>query len=270
MNSENNLSMKEAQWLEASSAREVFHDLENLLRDICDRLKVSTKVENHDASAPKVTQPEKFILVSKNNQDSLKATVTLFDENIIQSEISLKYPKIPGGIYRSVANPNVQWKIQQLQDTGNQCARALQIVLKGKQRYDRCIKTSGYDGQSLLILLSVLRGVKDLVGDARTCLTMPRKKSLLELCQFQPTKSFNPPLPHDILLSYYISASKLVCAAYQVVTMKQNGAQSVTVYQAEAHLPHLVDVLQHLNTVFSRVQDLLTKFGVLKIPVEVL
>lgn len=117
----------------------------------------------------------------------------------------------------------------------------------------------------MTILLSVLHGIKDLVGEARTCLTMPRKKSLLELCQFQPTKSFNPPLPHDILLSYYISATKLVCAAYQVITAKQNGTQSVTVYQAEVRLPYLIDILHHLNTIFSKVQDLLSKFTLLKL-----
>jgi len=258
-------ALKEARWLEANSASDIFRDLELLLRDTCERLKVGNKVENNDSNQTRVHQQEKYVLLPSNNQESLKATVTLLDENIIQSEISLKHPKIPGGVFRSVANPNVQWKIQQLQDTGNLVAHGLQVVLKGKQHYERTVKKHGYDGQSLVILFTVLREVKELVSDARTCLTMPRKKSLLELCQFQPTKSFNPPLPHDILLSFYISSTKLVGAAYQVVTVKQNGTQSVTVYQAEVHLPHLVEVLHHLTTIFSRVQDLITKFNVLKV-----
>uniref|UniRef100_A0AC35GJY1 Protein rogdi n=1 Tax=Panagrolaimus sp. PS1159 TaxID=55785 RepID=A0AC35GJY1_9BILA len=260
------LSLQESSWLQKNKAAETFVELELLLRDICNRLNVSSKVENYGGNPPPhSSQTEKFVLISRVNQDALKATVTLLDENIVQSEISLKHAKVPGGIFRSVANPNVQWKIQQLQDTGNQCARALQIIIKGKQRYEKCVQKNGFDSQSEQLLLGVLQSVKSLVSDARTCLTMPRKKSLLELCQFQPTKSFNPPLPHDILLSYYISSTKLVCAAYQVVTMKQNGTQSVSVYQAEAHLPHLVDVLHHLNAIFSRVQDLTTKFNLLKL-----
>ena len=93
-------------------------------------MNVSSKVENYGTHPPHSSQTEKYVLISKTNQDALKATVTLLDENIVQSEISLKHSKVPGGIFRSVANPNVQWKIQQLQDTGNQCARALQIIIK--------------------------------------------------------------------------------------------------------------------------------------------
>lgn len=104
--------------------------LELLLRDTCERLKVGNKVENNDSNQSRLHQQEKYTLLPSNNQESLKATVTLLDENIIQSEISLKYPKIPGGVFRSVANPNVQWKIQQLQDTGNLVAHALQVILK--------------------------------------------------------------------------------------------------------------------------------------------
>jgi hypothetical protein len=49
----------------------------------------------------------------------------------------------------------------------------------------------------------------------------------MELCNFYPIKSFIPPLPHDILLSFYLSTAKLVCAAYQVA--QKEGVQTVTV-----------------------------------------
>ncbi|EYB92698.1 hypothetical protein Y032_0191g1323 [Ancylostoma ceylanicum] len=35
-------------------------------------------------------------------------------------------------------------------------------------------------------------------------------RSLLELCHFPPTRRFNPPLPQDQLLSFYISSCRLV------------------------------------------------------------
>uniref|UniRef100_A0A7E4W1E3 Protein rogdi homolog n=1 Tax=Panagrellus redivivus TaxID=6233 RepID=A0A7E4W1E3_PANRE len=266
----NELSAKEGCWLQAHKAGEIFRELECLLRDICNRLKVNNKVENLTGAPQPSQEAEKYTLVSRSHQDVLKATVTLLNENIIQAEITLKHLKMAGGVFRSTAIPNVQWKVQQLQDTGNQCARALQLVIKSKQRYDRCVKRNGYDGQSESLLLSMLTGVKDLISEARTCLTMPRKKSLLELCQFQPTKCFNPPLAPDILLSYYISSTKIVCAAYQVVTLKQNGSQSVSVYQAEAQLPHLVDVLHSMNAVFSRAQDVINKFNALKLRSDIL
>lgn len=42
----------------------------------------------------------------------------------------MKYAKAPGGIFRSTAQPDVQWKLQQLQDAGNYCAQALMTVIK--------------------------------------------------------------------------------------------------------------------------------------------
>lgn len=65
--------------------------------------------------------------------------------------------------------------------------------------------------------------ITNLVGQARSTLCMPGKRTLLELCNSAITRCFNPPLPPDLVFSYYISANRLVCAAYQV-TPKTNGS----------------------------------------------
>lgn len=62
-----------------------------------------------------------------------------------------------------------------------------------------------------------------MIGQARSILCMPEKRTLLELCNSTVTRCFNPPLPPDLVFSYYINASRLVCAAYQV-TPKTSGA----------------------------------------------
>lgn len=45
----------------------------------------------------------------------LQATITLLADNVIQAEVAIKHAKTPGGVYRAVAQPDVQWKLQQLQ-----------------------------------------------------------------------------------------------------------------------------------------------------------
>lgn len=101
------------------------------MRECCKKLNVANKVEDR-SSNPRLSQAqtEKYTLVPRSGQDTLKATVTLLGENIVNTEINLKYAKAPGGTFRSTANPDVQWKLQQLQDASNHCTKALQIVLK--------------------------------------------------------------------------------------------------------------------------------------------
>lgn len=111
------------------------------------------------------------------------------------------------------------------------------------------------------LLMTVLASVKDAVKAVSTTLMTPRRKSLLELCNFHPTKTFTPPLPNDVLLSYYVSSTKLVCACYHV-TKAANGAQTVTIYQAESQLPYLVEVIHLLDTAFAITHDLLSNYSI--------
>lgn len=41
--------------------------------------------------------------------------VTLLGDNVIKAEVNIKHAKMPGGVFRSNAQPDVQWKLQQLQ-----------------------------------------------------------------------------------------------------------------------------------------------------------
>lgn len=125
------------------------------------------------------------------------------------------------------------------------------------------VKSGNFSEMSGDLLASILEAVKDSLKAALNEITKPKRKSLLELCNFQPIKSFNPPLPSDILLSYYVSSTKIVCAAYQVIS-KANGVQNVNIYQAECKLPHLVEVLHLLNSSFSSIHELVSDLSMLK------
>lgn len=110
--------------------------MEHILRECCKRLYAKNKIdEKHQIFSNKrgIDVTEKLVLMPRFGQDNLTATVSLHGENIIQAEVNLKYAKSAvGGFYRATAVPDVQWKLQQVQDASNQCVKALQILLKVK------------------------------------------------------------------------------------------------------------------------------------------
>uniref|UniRef100_A0A0M3JAY6 Protein rogdi homolog (inferred by orthology to a C. elegans protein) n=1 Tax=Anisakis simplex TaxID=6269 RepID=A0A0M3JAY6_ANISI len=149
-------------------------------------------------------------LVQRNGGDALKVAVSLLGDTIIITEVTMKYPKAPGGVFRSVSQPDVQWKLQQLQDTANYCVQALTTTVK--RIPFQCRKSKTFELK-----------VTNLIGQARSSLCIPHKRTLLELCNFPSTRCFNPPLPNDLVFSYYIASTRIVCAAY-LMTSKPNGS----------------------------------------------
>uniref|UniRef100_A0A0K0E9R8 COMM domain-containing protein n=1 Tax=Strongyloides stercoralis TaxID=6248 RepID=A0A0K0E9R8_STRER len=239
---------KECAWLQEYKVEEVFKELEIIVREICKKLNISNKLGNkiykNDSEDTLSTsnfacnQSEKHILLPVHGPDQLRSTIFLIGENVCQVEISFKHNKSPGGVFRSNAISNIQWKLQQLQDTGNYCVKAHYLIIK------------------LLERISEIRQTKQFgIESARNSLTMPRKKSLMELDNFQPTKCFHPLLPQDYLLSVYISSNKLICASYQV-TSKPNGSQQLLVSQAECVVPQFTDILYVLSVAYNQLTHL--------------
>uniref|UniRef100_A0A183GGM4 Coiled-coil domain containing 52 n=1 Tax=Heligmosomoides polygyrus TaxID=6339 RepID=A0A183GGM4_HELPZ len=180
----------------------------------------------------------------------------LLGDNVIQAEITVKHAKSTGGVYRGVAQPDVQWKLQQLQDLGNHIARASTQLCEADARMLELSHSRQFTTESGELILSAARSVKDEICAARTAIVLPRKKSLLELYNFPPTRRFNPPLPQDQLLSFYISSCRLICACYHMVP-KQAAPQGLSISVAECQLSYLDEVLQQLNTAMIQLEKLI-------------
>lgn len=67
-----------------------------------------------------------------------------------------------------------------------------------------------YTDETGELILAFSKMIKDEIAAARSSILLPRKRSLLELCHFAPTRRFTPLLPPDQLLSFYISSCRLV------------------------------------------------------------
>lgn len=247
---------KEFDWIQATSATKTFQNVLTCLRDCCVRLHLGHKCDSR--LAVPTTQPtsDRHSLVGKHGGDNLKATVALLGDNVIQAEVAIKHQKTPGGVFRAVAQPDVQWKLQQLQDLGNHIARASVSLCDVQQQMKEITGGQMFNSCTGDLILSAALSIKEEISSARSAILLPRKRSLLELCHFPPTRRFAPPLPQDQLLSFYISSCRLVCASYQMVP-KQNAPQGLTISMAECQLPYLDDVLKQLNAAMSSIQKLI-------------
>ncbi|VDP20282.1 unnamed protein product, partial [Onchocerca flexuosa] len=211
--------LTEQQWYENSEIVKIFVKLENILRAICKRMNLSAKVDSSIKLEADNPTTEKFSLVQRTGAEVFKCSVVLLGESVIQTEVSpvtMKYPKMPGGVYRAVAQPDVQWKLQQIQDADNYFVQALSLLVKDL-KWIRQISPNDMGKISSTVVTTITK-VTNLIGQARSTLCIPEKRTLLELCNSVITRCFNPPLPSDLVFSYYISADRFVCAAYQVAS----------------------------------------------------
>ncbi|KAK6051802.1 rogdi-like family protein [Cooperia oncophora] len=256
---------KEYIWTQSNRSRKTFTSVLACLRECCTQLHLGNKCDLR-LGVP-VSQPvaERHFLACKNGSDALKAYVTLLGDNVIQAEVVYKSPKSPGGVSRSVAQPDVQWKLQQLQDLGNHIARASVQSCEVDARLAELSQSRKFTLETGELILSAARQIKEEILIARAAIVLPRKKSLLELYNFPPTRRFNPPLPQDQLLSFYISSCKLVCASYQMVS-KQTSPQGLSITVSECQLAYLEEVLQQLDLVLAHLQRLIDDLEACRIP----
>ncbi|VDM58609.1 unnamed protein product [Angiostrongylus costaricensis] len=228
------------------------------LRECIGRLHLGYKCDPRLGVSVSQPQAERYLLTGKHGGDALKANVTLLGDNVIQAEVAIRHPKASGGMFRAIAQPDVQWKLQQLQDLGNHITRASKLLFEADRRLFELSQSEQFTLESGELVLSAAKAARTEISAARNAIVLPRRKSLLELSQFPPTRRFNPALPQDQLLSFYISSCRLVCASYHM-TPKQSALQglSMTITIAECHLPYLEEVLQQLDLAMTQFEKLI-------------
>jgi hypothetical protein len=97
----------EYSWLLSHQSDFVLEKVERLLNDCCRRLPMATKLSDDLRLPTYLQQPEKLMLVSRAN-DAVRCTMTLLGENVVQTDIAIRYAKAPGGFFRAVAQPDIQ------------------------------------------------------------------------------------------------------------------------------------------------------------------
>lgn len=57
---------------------------------------------------------EKFMITNPSSTEVIKCVLSLLGDNIVQAELTVKYPKAPGHVYKGTVQPDSQWKLQQV------------------------------------------------------------------------------------------------------------------------------------------------------------
>ncbi|KAJ1363467.1 hypothetical protein KIN20_023340 [Parelaphostrongylus tenuis] len=104
------------------------------------------------------------------------ANVTLLGDNVIQAEVAIRHSKAAGGIFRAIAQPDVQWKLQQLQDLGNHIARASKLLFEADLRIFGQCHSDQFTQESGELVLSASKAVRTEICAARNAIVLPRRK----------------------------------------------------------------------------------------------
>ncbi|KAL3313844.1 hypothetical protein Ciccas_007548 [Cichlidogyrus casuarinus] len=177
----------------AAVSRERFAELETLLN------KAKTTLQGG-------AKPEGFSLASQPclaGMTQVKATVKMQADQIVESEILIVRPN--GSLAKSFLKDS-PYRLQQVQDSINCLANVLESL--------HCVRIN----DQVLTMISCTASLQNLLLEirrSRTMLECPKRKSLEEHVRGQ-RPNFMPPLPKDMVLSWFLSGQELALALYIV------------------------------------------------------
>ncbi|XP_076434843.1 protein rogdi-like [Babylonia areolata] len=184
----------------------------------------------------------------------LKCMMTLKGDSISEADVQFNF-KVKdkgkdGPLQKTSIQREKQWTLHQIRDAANHLEEALQIVSLRRQDHQF------HSAQEVLMLMERL--TKN-VQSCRECLSIPKRKSLQDLANNKSRDLFNPPLPQNVAMSFYIHGAKVILAIYQ---LHVNGQQKVDVsqrIQMEAVVRWLNEIVVLCTLALQQCQQLVDK-----------
>ncbi|CAL1543648.1 unnamed protein product [Lymnaea stagnalis] len=202
----------ELSWLLREEVNPVLQDIRETLQECYDCLPFHGTAEKSIRHEELV--PQKLILTCPNGTSAmnLKSMVTLRGDCVEGAELQFKH-KLgrEHNIFKTKLKDGCVWRLPQVRDTGNHLCNALEIVSRND---------ASYVYKSVKEVFLLLDELMESLMKCRQSLSLPKRKSINELMENQNLLVFNPALPSDIAISFYIHTSKLVLALY---CLHQNG-----------------------------------------------
>ncbi|KAH9376564.1 hypothetical protein HPB48_008757 [Haemaphysalis longicornis] len=193
---------------------------------------------------------------STANPEPIKVVATLSGDSISHADIALRIPKHPGSTLRTIVQNDCQWKLQQVQDAGNNLMSALQLLMPPPP----CTKFEFKSAEEVTQASahSLMTTIMGCLQRGRASLIIPKKRTIEEIQGSRNMKSLQPPLPQDIAASFYVQSHKLIFAVYYV-HKDSHGQPKFDVFQAEASVPWLSEVLVLFTIALQLCQQLKDK-----------
>uniref|UniRef100_A0A131XRV9 Putative leucine zipper n=1 Tax=Ixodes ricinus TaxID=34613 RepID=A0A131XRV9_IXORI len=241
----------EFEWLLQEEVNIVLEQLQGVIMECSKRFPVSIP----DVDAP--VKSEKFFMTSTSStssSDQINVVVTLTGDNISHADITLRIPKHAMPNLRTIVQNDCQWKLQQVQDAGNNLLQALSLLTPPP------LKTR-FEFKSAEEVTQLMTTIMGCLQRGRASLIIPKKRTIEEILGSRNMKSLQPPLPSDIAASFYVQSHKLVFAVYHI-HKDSHGQPKFDVFHAEASVPWLSEVLVLFTIALQLCQQLKDKVGV--------
>ncbi|KFD57594.1 hypothetical protein M514_01697 [Trichuris suis] len=222
-----------------------FRKLELILQGCCAKLPTRNRF-NESASA---LLPEKFNMTDSTGE-SLKCSFTLVGDNVAKAEITVRHPKLPSHFYRAVVQPDIQWKLQQVQDLGNYVLLAMEMLRYGMLTLQNCNDNE----LSVEKLFWVTKSIRNYLFAARDVFVYaPKKGPFSQIHDERLKKCFVPSPPADLMFNLYISSSKL---NFNVIYSPAQPSEkdSLQVYECECHVPWFADLIYIVTSAIQLTQ----------------
>ncbi|KAH9515041.1 hypothetical protein Btru_018954 [Bulinus truncatus] len=214
---------KELDWLLKEEVNPVLQDIKETLQECYDYLPFHGTAEK--TVRQEESLPQKVILNSPNGTSPLnfKSIVTLRGDCVEAAELQFKHKQgKEHNIFKTKLKDGSFWRLPQIRDAGSHLCNAIEIVSRND---------ANYEYKSVKEVTLILEELMDSLLKCRQSLSLPKRKSITELLESQNLLVFNPSLPSDVAVSFYIYTSKLVLALYCLHTNGQNKVEKIEITQ---------------------------------------
>ncbi|XP_070571809.1 protein rogdi homolog isoform X2 [Ptychodera flava] len=243
---------EEFQWLLKEEVHSVLRHLRHILQECSKRFLLRTTDNEsgdatwiHQEGRSPLVKPEKYLLSSTNGSDNIRGVITVFGDNICQADITIRLHRHATHVYRTFIKEDIPWKLQQIQDAGNHLQSAMD-----------CIASKGdhYDFQTAQEVVKLMEEFMICLQRARSSLLSPTKYSLDQLYKNKSMRAFNPPLPVDSIINFYVHHSKLIMSTYYLTPAQGIRLQKPSVSSIDSKLGSVFEVGQYRYEVAAQYQ----------------
>ncbi|KAL4224422.1 hypothetical protein ACF0H5_017874 [Mactra antiquata] len=204
-----------------------------------------------------VVKPQRNLLSNPNNTGQIKCVVTLLGDSLCDADVSFRHKSgRDNHVFKTKFSQDGQWSLPQIQDAADHLAQALAIFYS--QGGDHVYKTAK---EVLMIIDKVMK----LLISGRTCLSFPKRKTIEELINNRTMLIFQPNVPNDVAVSFYVHSSKLILAVYNLVHTN-NYIEIVSRHQVECTVQWLNEAVILFTIAIQQCQHLRDKISAVQLP----
>ncbi|XP_076106640.1 protein rogdi-like [Mytilus galloprovincialis] len=252
MEEEAEVLRKELKWILEDQVHKVLQEVQHTLQECSRRFPIRCGLDENKS----LVVPHRILLSSPNGGSTIKCVVTLLGDSICDADINFKHKQAKDHHnFKTTINPEVSWKLQQIQDAGNYLVKAMFSL-------NQIDKDHVFHSAKEVCLL--LDELISSLNQGRSCLAYPKRKSIEDIIYSRNMQILVPPVPNDTALSFYIHSSKLIMSLYSINMSSQGRTEITSRQQIECTVQWLNEAVMLFTLALQQCQQLKDKISILK------